>query len=225
MTSSCPDCGAEIAYQAETLSLRTGSCSRCGRTSRLLDGLTLAGVPAVSATPGPDSPPCARCGSPTSLRLVSPDRITATCTSCGATLAFELAGPRAPRERDRGPAGGPSFSAPGRPSSRPCRACGGPLRFSTDEDGLVTGECESCGNRFTLPRRDREAPGRRRFGFSPQPFDRRGGPRRDWKGPRASPGWGRSKRPSGPPRFRPRGPPRADDDDEAEAPRRRRRRE
>ena len=223
MTSACPDCGAEMAYQVETLSLRTGSCARCGHTARLLEGLELPRREAGPPSPTAVTPPCPRCGATTSLRLETPARISGTCTACGASLVFELAGPRPPGEGTRGPPAGPTPGR-GRPASRPCRECGGPLRFSTDEDGLVTGECESCGNRFTLPRRDREGPGGRRFGFSPQSSDRRGGPRRDWRGSRPSPGWGRSKRPSGGPRFRPRGP-RSDEDEELESPRRRRRRE
>ena len=45
--------------------------------------------------------------------------------------------------------GGPMRSAG--PRARPCRECGAPLRFSTGPDGAISGECDACGNKFTLP--------------------------------------------------------------------------
>jgi hypothetical protein len=113
--------------------------------------------------------------------------------------------PRGPRGRPpRGPER-PRFGGGGeersfRPNARPCRQCGGPLDFDTNEDGSVTGRCRSCGNTFTMRPREEQRP---------RSFDRR-------------PGWG--GRPGGP-RYSsgPRRPYQGNRDDDR--PRRRRRRE
>ena len=101
------------------------------------------------------------------------------------------------------------------PRSRPCRQCGAPLRFTTNEEGLLVGECEACGNRFTLP--PRTEGGRREGGFG---RDDRGS-----RGRRFGPPSGRSK---GGRSYAPRGRSfRRYDSDEAprDRDRRRRRRE
>jgi hypothetical protein len=87
--------------------------------------------------------------------------------------------PRAgPRGRPpRGPSG-PRFGGGERsfrPNARPCRQCGGPLDFDTNEDGSVTGRCRSCGNTFTM--RPREEQGPRSFARRPGWGGRPGGPR------------------------------------------------
>jgi hypothetical protein len=167
---------------------------------------------------------CSLCGAPLSVSA-SETGLSAQCSGCSTTFEFVLStgaagrsGEPSARENSRRPyRGGPET-----PRIRPCRNCGGALRFTTNPDGLVTGICDSCGNRFTLPPRrngpdsGRGYPSDRRRGFTP-------GVRRpgEW---RRSGGGGRPG--SG---FRPRGrlPARREQghgDDEDELPRNSRRR-
>jgi hypothetical protein len=178
--------------------------------------------PGTVPSGGPAGPACAECGGPLTIEIDG-RTLTAECDSCDTTIQFFQGDPdsrpsRPPRERSfdgpRREGGGEGF----RPmNARPCRQCGAPLKFTTGEDGVLTGECESCGNRFTLPpRRDS---GRGGFGGP----GRRGppgrfAPRRDYR----SGGDRRPPRPGGS-RYRPRDRDSSEGDDER--PRRRPRRE
>ncbi len=206
---SCPDCGAEAEYVEATARVLQGTCSECGRTFTILEQ-TQAGSGGPSGSPPeaasdeettqgareastiPAGPPCSVCGAALAVRASAEGSLEAQCSSCSTTFTYVLATsppaeptrtfrPRGRPPRDEGGGFGPS-------RSRPCRECGGPLRFSTDPDGNVTGECGSCGNRFTLPPR-------REFGRGRGDGGDRGRPRR-----------------SGPPSFRRQGryPPRRD---------------
>jgi hypothetical protein len=149
----------------------TGTCADCHRVTTLVEGPLPIGTPnpaageavrapeTPSATPG--APECAECGSPLAISARDDGTLEVSCTECETTTTFVPEGtgsPRAPRERRE------SYERPRRregvggeapPNARPCRQCGAPLRFTTDAEGVLTGECSSCGNRFTLPpRRD-----------------------------------------------------------------------
>lgn len=229
MPASCPDCGAQVEYVAEPARLLTGTCGTCHHEFTIVGGhLDVKAGPRVgsreeggaphngeglSASAGPT---CPDCGAPTVLTVTSSRSIESRCADCDSTYMFVLSdGSRPPPTREpRSDRGWRDSGERRMPSaSRPCRQCGAPLTFTTGEDGLLTGECTQCGNRFTLPaRRDS------------------GGPRNDR---RERPSYGRG-RPSGysggrnfsrgtarPPSFERRGR-RNDSSDEAEAPRRRR---
>jgi hypothetical protein len=239
--TACPGCGAGAEFEARTVQVLRGSCPGCGKAFTIVedDRLTPGGVGGDSGAEGPSGPtsetnaapspgassgpPCGSCGAALTLRSASSEGIQAACGSCGAAFTYVLASPSAPGpRRSFAPRRGPprdEGSGFGPPRSRPCRECGGPLRFSTDAEGNVTGECSSCGNRFTLPPRprygggsdrpERRGPGR---GFSPS---YRGGGR--WPG--RGGGGSRPYRSSG---SRPDRRERAADDDE-DGDRRRRR--
>ena len=231
MAKSCPDCGAAVEFAEQEARLLTGTCAGCGKMVTVVAGVHLepgtaeeTSAGGSTSTPAPASgPTCEECGAPLSIQIDG-RTLTAECESCDTMLQFfqgepDSAPERPPRGRSfdggRRTGGGEGF----RPmNSRPCRQCGAPLRFTTSEDGVLTGECDSCGNRFTLPpRRDSGRGGG--FGGS----GRRGppgryGPRRDYRS-----GGGR-----GPPRgsggkYRPRDRDSFESDDER--PRRRPRRE
>ncbi len=236
MDRACPDCGAETEYVEGTSRVLRGSCAACGHAFLILADdhpvppAAGTGVVAAGASADPDEPAsaatvdgleCDDCHGPLAVQATAPDRLEVACADCGTSVAYVLASAVAPtvegrrfppREREYGRSGGPDR---GPPRARPCRECGGPLRFSTDDDGNVTGECASCGNRFTLPPR-------REGGRGPE---RRGGPRR---GPsdryRRGGGWG--GRDGGDRRGPSRGPPRRfrRDDGDGDDDRRRRRR-
>jgi hypothetical protein len=228
MANSCPGCGADVAFPARPAVLLEGTCPECGKSSMVIEqGELAAGTPvAPGAIPLPI--PCPQCGESLSIRASPDGAIGASCAACGAQTRYVPEG-RAPREADsHGPprsGPGPGERSFGRPSSRPCRECGGPLRFSTGPDGMTVGECASCGNRFTLPPRP-EGGGRDR-----RPYDR-GGSRSFPPGRGRTGGWSRGDDRRGPPRygggggrFVRRGPPRdRDEDEERDDSRRRRRR-
>ena len=191
MPSSCPGCGTEIEFAEQEGHLRTGRCTACGHDFVLLEGAALpsplpAGSEAGSSsatTEGEVSlPECVECGSSLILRTRRDGSIEARCDECESTTIYVPQGEENedPEERPRrlAPRG------PGGPRGRPCRQCGAPLRFSTNEEGLLVGECEACGNRFVLPPREgRGAEGRR--------FDRGGNPRgRPYGGRRGGSRWG-----------------------------------
>jgi hypothetical protein len=235
MTNSCPDCGATVEFSASTARVLHGDCSGCGHAFTILEGLPAIPQALASAAEegeaaaSPEGPACGSCGEVMVVRTASDTTLDAVCSGCGSHFSYALA--TAPAERE--PARRPRRFEPvererggferDRPPSRPCRECGGALQFSTGEDGMVTGECAQCGNRFTLPPR-REGGGR--DGGRP-PFRRPGGaggfrPRYGGGGG----GYSRGGERRGPPRsggssFR-RRPPRDDDDDDG-ADRRRRR--
>ncbi len=132
-------------------------------------GATTVGAPVIVAgESGADAPECEECGAPVAFRAGRNGTVLAVCTDCESTVVYRPEGAERSREerprftpRDRAPA-----SAEGGPRSRPCRKCGAPLRFTTGDDGVLVGECDSCGNRFTLP--PREGPGARpRYGGRP----------------------------------------------------------
>jgi len=224
VSKSCPDCGAAVELSEQEARLLTGTCPSCGKAVTVVSGVHLSvgpaeGGPAGEATPGAAGPACAECGGPLSIEIDGRS-LTVSCESCDTSEKFY----KSPPKEGHGRSGErePSFDRPRGPrpeggfrpmSSRPCRQCGAPLRFSTDDQGLLTGECDSCGNRFTLPPRS----GARGGGFrAPRPE----GPYGRRRDSRYGGGGGRPPRPGGR-RFRPRDG--ADEDDER--PRRRPRRE
>ena len=233
--STCPQCGAEVTYEVHEARVLTGTCEDCHRVTTLVEGTLPIGSSAPSSpetgSPGSTSPrtgpECADCGSPLTVTARDDGSLEVACSECDTVTTFVAQGGReapAPPSRsrrwDRAPGRAEVESDRG-PRSRPCRQCGAPLTFSTAEDGTLTGECSSCGNRFTLPPR-RDGPGRSGGGFR----DRysRGPPRRyGGSGGRGSDrGAGGSRRFGGSGgRYQRRGrSPEPDDDD-----RRRRRRE
>jgi DNA-directed RNA polymerase subunit M/transcription elongation factor TFIIS len=177
--TTCPGCGEEVAYEAQETRVLTGTCSGCHRVTTLVEGpLPLGTPPSGVASPGPPAaaaatgPECAECGSVLSISAREDGLLEVSCSECETTTTFVPQGSEAP-ERPRERSGG--FDRPRRrsgpmdaaPNARPCRQCGAPLTFTTDDAGTLTGECASCGNRFTLPPRREE-----RFGRT---GDRRGG--------------------------------------------------
>jgi predicted nucleic acid-binding Zn-ribbon protein len=212
---SCPDCGSAIEFASQPAQLLTGSCAGCGHSFTLLEGVVEAGrglgktaeegSEAKMQPNEPESisgPVCSLCGAPLEI-TATPTGLSAVCSGCSSSFQYVL---RSDTDRPfRRPTGRGGYrsddrSSPAAPRARPCRNCGGPLQFTTSPDGLVTGTCASCGNRFTLPPR-REEGGRGRGG---RPGQRGGYPSR----PRGSRGWGRvGDRGAPPPRFRSRGPP------------------
>ncbi len=217
MDASCPECGGSAELAARTSRVFTGSCAGCGHTFLVVQeapseglgspaedggvstGQARTGVAGPTAESLGDGPSCGKCGAALSLRASSAESIQGSCVSCGATFSYELARPSFPPRagggrRDHGrPGDGPGF---GSSRARPCRECGAPLRFSTGPDGTVTGECTSCGNRFTLPQRREYDRGRgsrdRRSGSGGGFAPREGGPR----------GWQRRREGGGRPNFR-----------------------
>ena len=181
MSSTCPSCGAEMEFSERSVVLRTGTCPACAKEFAFVEGTTLSdhlpeseetsgatpvGAPIRVAEEGPE---CEECGAPLRFRTGRGGRLLAICTDCEATTTFraERAATVEEAPTQRGPASGPAAGEG--PHGRPCRKCGAPLRFSTDEEGLLVGECDSCGNRFTLPPRpqtgrDRDFRGRPSYG-------------------------------------------------------------
>ncbi len=210
-TGTCPSCAKEFAFvEGTTVSSRLGSVPS-GPTS----SPSGEGAPVTEGTEG--GPECEECGSLLSFREGKGGSLEVICPDCETTTVFvpKRESTRPERERER-----PERFESGTPRSRPCRKCGAPLRFSTGDDGMLVGECEACGNRFTLPPRidggsggrgDRGPPryGRREYRSGPgsrPPYQSRGSDRggRPFRG---------SDR---------RGPPRYNDDDDSRRKRRRR---
>lgn len=184
MSVACPRCGSELELAAKTLTVDSGECPSCHRTLTLWEGAPPIGAGSIVASEGaegaaPDdesdaerpasSIACGECGEPAAARSLEDGTIEASCSDCGHRAIYSLVEPGRPTRERRSYNARP---AEGRPASRPCRECGGPLRFTTGEDGMITGECDSCGNRFTLPprregrdfdRRGRFPPGGGRF--------------------------------------------------------------
>jgi len=241
MADLCPGCGAPSGLEAHAARVLSGTCASCGTTFTIVQdplpgdsagspeasgGIAPAGRADGSGTRPSAGPPCSSCGEPLEIRSASETSLEAHCASCDTLQTYVLAaGPAAEAEggfRRRG-AGRPERPRFGEPRGRPCRECGGPLRFSTDAEGNVTGECNSCGNRFTLP--PRPAYGGRDGGGG----GRRGPPGRFGPSNRRPGRWPRQAEGDRPPRFRQGGPPfrrrsrpQEDEDGEDDRPRRRR---
>jgi hypothetical protein len=185
--TACPGCGSEVSYQVQETRVLTGTCAGCHRVTTLVEGpLPLGSAPsgtesegAAAPTAGPE---CAECGSLLAISARDDGMLEVSCSECETTTTFVPEGSAPPsdrRERSERPGadrrrGGPREMGS---NARPCRQCGAPLTFTTDDSGTLIGECASCGNRFTLPpRRDSGYGGggdRRGRGN----FDRRGPPR------------------------------------------------
>jgi DNA-directed RNA polymerase subunit M/transcription elongation factor TFIIS len=182
MSNSCPECGTAMDFEQREVLLRTGTCPSCSREFAFVEGTTvssrlssppsgpseLRGEATKAGEGAEEGPECEECGSLLTFREDKHGSLEAVCAECSTTTVFvpqsEAPGPERDRERPERPA---RFDE-GAPRGRPCRKCGAPLRFSTGEDGNLVGECESCGNRFTLPPRVDRGGG----GWAP-----RGGPR------------------------------------------------
>lgn len=185
-----------MEFADQEVRLRTGQCASCHHEYVLLEGTALpvphpveaeTGSAATPEASGLSVPDCEECGSPLSLRRRRDGSIEARCDECESTTIYV---PRAEAEEEVGEREPPrrrwSPEGTGGPRGRPCRQCGAPLRFSTNEEGLLVGECEACGNRFTLPPREGRGGDTGRFrregGPRGRPYgDRRGRPR--WSGP------------------------------------------
>jgi hypothetical protein len=215
VSNTCPDCGTAIEFASQPAQVLTGSCASCGHSFTLLEGIvepgrgsggraderTVANHRSTEVEP-PPGPPCSLCGAPLEI-TATPSGLSAVCNGCSSSFQFVL---RTDTDRpfrrpaDRGTYRSGDRNSPEAPRARPCRNCGGALQFTTSPEGLVTGTCASCGNRFTLPPR-RDEGGRGRGG---RPGQRGRYPSRA-RGPG---GYGRGgDRGAPPPRFRSRGPP------------------
>ncbi|SRR5579871_122233 len=234
MSVSCPGCGQEVPVTEREVTLLSGACPGCSRdvvvwSSTAGSAPTEAppeAAPTVSITHQDGD---AECEGTVSLAIEDAGRLVGTCSDCGSEFVFTLehegaageeaeeeeAPPRPPFRRPAPRGERPSFDREA-PRGRPCRKCGGTLRFETGDDGNVTGTCTSCGNTFTLP---------------PRRDDRGGGGYRGGGGSYRGGGGGGYRGGGGGGRFR--GPPRGGrppfrrrsdrDDDEDDRPRRRRR--
>ena len=224
MTSSCPNCGSSLELEEHDVRLRTGTCGSCTKEFVFVEGTSVAsklGSPGSRVTGGEDArpegpaegPQCATCGAPLTFQVRGHGSLEVTCEDCGTAEIYVAA--KRPPSFDRGR---PDRSGAGPPRGRPCRQCGAPLRFSNDDDGNLVGECAACGNRFTLPPRDRpegRAPGGRGEGrYGRRDF---GGPNR---GPRSGGGY-RGKWSGSSDRRRAGSRPRPDDDEPRRVRRRR----
>lgn len=171
-------------FEEREVHLRTGTCPSCAKEFAFVEGSTVShlaptGPPSAGgseegaergagATGGPE---CETCGAPLAFREGSRGSLEVVCTDCETTTTFvpQRAAGRPERYRERAPRFDDSTPSRG----RPCRRCGAPLRFSTGEDGNLVGECESCGNRFTLPPRDGDSGARPRGRGGPPRYGRR----------------------------------------------------
>jgi hypothetical protein len=224
---ACPSCGSTLEYERSPAELESATCTTCARQFTLV---TPGSGPATlisesteeeAAAAGPAGPDCEECGEPMQVEFKGTSKVSLTCEDCAKTItlaetdgtAASAPPPRFERIERREGARGPPRSS----NSRPCRQCGAPLRFSTDDDGNTVGECESCGNRFTLPPREDGGRGGggsfRKGGYRPRPegggggyggrrpggYERRGPPRRsaDRDSPREFEGARRRRRPRG----------------------------
>ena len=202
MSNSCPDCGADVEFESRPSRVMNGHCSDCGHAFTIFEGAEPPAPGEASAAPSSPAPPCSSCGAALVLQPGPGGGFAAECSGCGSTFRYVLEGPPPREERERPFSRAPPMRddrrGPPMASSRPCRECGGTLRFITSPEGGVTGECTSCGNRFTLPPRrdsgyDRRGPPRR---FNPR-YQQRGPPTY-----RRREGRGRDSSDDGPPRRR-----------------------
>jgi hypothetical protein len=244
MGSTCPGCGAAAEFSPAAVRAVHGTCSACGGTFTIVEPGGIAGEPGPSTAPGETrtasgpglggtaptireaplpGPPCRQCGTPLVLRSWTAEFAKAACLSCGSTVDYRtMPLARGPGGRRPDEFGGPRETRSFPPQrGKPCRECGGPLSFSTDAAGVVTGECPNCGNRFTLPPRSRPAREGRMGG--PPRFSRGYSPRFQRPRDRFGPGGDRPAS-RGPPRRSFRSRERGEDDEERGPPPRRRRR-
>ncbi len=174
MSVSCPGCGQEVPVTEREVTLLSGACPGCAR-----DVVVWSSTAGAAPTEAPPEPASALsishqdgdedCDGTLSLVVGDKGRLVGTCSDCGSEFVFALEHEaeeseesddeeERPRPAFRRPAprgDRPSFDDREAPRGRPCRKCGGTLRFETGDDGNVTGTCTSCGNTFTLPpRRD-----------------------------------------------------------------------
>lgn len=222
MASTCPECGTSMSFEQREVRLRSGVCPSCAKEFAFVEGTTLSshlGSPPSGATPRSEEsaaetagteggPECEECGSPLSFREGRNRSLEAICVDCETTTVF------VPREEAARPGRGreqPAQFDAGVPRGRPCRKCGAPLRFSTGDDGLLVGECEACGNRFTLPPRPDSGRGGGGYGGRPRYGRREFRPGRGPRPPYRSRDGDRGGRPFR--RSERGGPPRYDDED------------
>lgn len=174
--STCPGCGAEVSYAVQETRVLTGTCADCHRVTTLVEGplpmgtaVATGGEEAPTAgesSPAAGGPECAECGSPLSISAREDGMLEVHCAECETTTTFVPEGsapPPPPRERSERyerPRQRDDSRGEGASNARPCRQCGAPLKFTTDDEGVLTGECSSCGNRFTLPPRRDSGSGR-----------------------------------------------------------------
>jgi hypothetical protein len=163
MSESCPNCGSPLAWAEGVVRARTGHCDSCDRAFSVLEqsgtavpvGLAEEGGEEAASAPTVEGLECEECGAPLEIAREGAG-LRASCPDGHSSQVFMPGrGPRAPRDErgDRGDRGDRGPSGPSR--ARPCRECGGELRFTDLPDGRIQGECSSCGNRFTLmPKRD-----------------------------------------------------------------------
>jgi hypothetical protein len=216
MTTACPSCGSAAPSRTREARVLYGTCTACGssftivhnppdpdaptgeggetspdsasgRSGAIVSGFTP--VPALAS-----GPRCSTCGNPLAIRSATSTSLDLACGVCSTSTTYVAAMAELPHRSGLRTGGGraPSEDRPraGPPRSRPCRECGGDLRFSAQPDGTVAGECSECGNRFTLPPR-------RAYARDDRPPSR---PRGDYRGGFRSSGPGYSRGRSGPPR-------------------------
>ena len=200
--STCPGCGAEVSYTVQETRVLTGTCSDCHRVTTLVEGALPLGTPTPAdgnAAPADDAPSpaaagpeCAECGEVLTITARDDGFLEVACTECETTTTFvpegsvPSPGSRQPADRYDRPRRRDRPASEGAPAARPCRQCGAPLRFTTDDEGMLTGECTSCGNRFTLPPRREGGVGRAERGerdrFAPRGPPRYGRKPGSWSG-------------------------------------------
>jgi len=170
MSNVCPDCASPIELTVAPAELLSGTCASCGHSVTVVRGPSFSPSAGGAPAPGGEGAPappgvnlaCPECEAPLEIVGGEGRRIETVCSDCEARFFFAIARPESDdSERPRrGRSDAARDDRPPRTEGRPCRECGGRLRFSTAEDGGVVGECESCGNRFTLPpRTDRRGGG------------------------------------------------------------------
>jgi uncharacterized Zn finger protein (UPF0148 family) len=171
-------------FEQREVHLRTGTCPSCSKEFAFVEGATVSRLAPVGSPDSGDSdeataaatvtaggPECETCGAPLAFREGTGGSLEVVCADCETTTVFvpQRAPGRPERIRERAP----RFDDAGPPRGRPCRKCGAPLRFSTGEDGNLVGECDSCGNRFTLPPREGNGGDRPRGRGGPPRYGRR----------------------------------------------------
>ncbi len=197
--STCPGCGAEVSYAVQEARVLTGTCADCHRVTTLVEGPLAVGTaravdgeegPTPEATAPAGGPECAECGTALLITAREDGMLQVNCPECETVTTFVPEGSAAPpshrprEDRPERPRRRDDAAGEGAPNARPCRQCGAPLRFTTDEAGVLTGECTSCGNRFTLPPRREGGSDRRERGggYSPRGPPRYGRRPGGWSG-------------------------------------------